>query len=208
MLFGHLDVCKWLFQHGAAGDIKRRSLSSGFRPLGASFDESRKRNVSRWLILRGALCKDDDTGDLDADLMEEDLNQFYDAAEERPELLKWARQHHQCRVALHVFLMGTLSAPTYSVTKLRNEFLGRIRSEKVVDRLLRDIPQDEYRLLWDDLFPRRGCPLAVLAGKSGVLELIGDYVGTMRGREARIIRQLTELLPGVIAELDEQGSRW
>jgi hypothetical protein len=34
-----------------------------------------------------------------------------------------------------------------------------------------------------------------LGGKIGVLELIGDYIGFVRGREASIIRQLTELLP-------------
>ena len=100
--------------------------------------------------------------------------------------------------------MGTLSAPTYSVTKLRNELLARNRSEKVVDRILANIPSDECRLLWDDLFPRHVCPLAVFAGKSGILELIGDYVGIMRGREARIIRQLTELLPGLIEELENR----
>ena len=100
--------------------------------------------------------------------------------------------------------MGTLSAPTYSVTKLRNELLARNRSEKVVDRILANIPSDECRLLWDDLFPRHVCPMAVFAGKSGILELIGDYIAIVRGQEARIIRQLTELLPDVIAELDRE----
>ena len=44
----------------------------------------------------------------------------------------------------------------------------------------------------------------MLSGKSGVLELIGDYVGFVRGREARIIRQLTELLPDVNKDLDSK----
>ena len=38
-------------------------------------------------------------------------------------------------------------------------------------------------------------PLHLLVGNPGVLELIGDYVGVVRGREARIIRQLKEMLP-------------
>jgi hypothetical protein len=38
----------------------------------------------------------------------------------------------------------------------------------------------------------------LLAGESGILELIGDFVGVVRGREARIIRQLTEILPNLI----------
>ena len=208
---GLLDLCKWLFQHGASGDVKRRTgaASGGFTPLSISFRDSRKQNVSRWLILNGALCKDDDTGDLDIDLMKTDLNRSMMNPEfQRYELLKWAREHRQSRSSFGVFLMGTLSAVTYSATKLRNAFLARIRSEQVVDRLLRDIPPDEYHLLWDGLFPRRDCPLAVFAGKSGTLELIGDYVGIMRGREGRIVRQLTELLPVVNAQLyDEQDAR-
>jgi len=196
---GHLDVCKWLYEHGAAGDVKRRT-HTGFTPLSTLFDESDKRDVCRWLILRGALCKDGVTGDLDVDLMRQSLNRFDESAEERPELLKWAREQS----SFDVFLMGTLSVLPYSATKLRNELLARIRSEKVVDRLLGNTPPDQYPLLWDDMFVHRVCPLAAFSGKGGILELIGDYVGIMRGREARIVRQLTELLPGVMKELDAE----
>ena len=76
--------------------------------------------------------------------------------------------------------------------------------ERAADRILQIAPPDQYRLLWDDLFPRRVYPLAAFSGKNGILELIGDYVDIMRGREARIIRQLTELLPGVIEELENR----
>ena len=157
----------------------------------------------------GALCKDDDTGDLDVGLMRQSFNRFEGSQRERrrrPELLKWAREHHQSRSSFSVFLMGTLSKPQYSATNLRNKLLARNRSEKVVDRLLKNTPPDEYRLLWDDLFAHRVCPLVVFSGKSGILELIGDYVGIMRDREARIIRQLTELLPDVIEELESRES--
>ena len=50
---------------------------------------------------------------------------------------------------------------------------------------------------------RYSSPVKVLGGKSGVLELIGDFTSIVRGREARIVRQLTELLPDVNSELDE-----
>ena len=206
--FGHLDSCKWLFQYGAARDIKRRvdgGPDDGLTPLSVNFHESPKRDLCRWLILRGALCTDDDTGDLDVDLMRQGLNRFDGSEEERPELLKWARELHQSRSSFDVVLMGTLSTPTYSAAKLRNELLARNRSEKVVDRILECVPPEQYRLLWDDLFSRRVCPLAAFSGKSGILELIGDYVGIMRGREARIIRQLTELLPDVGIELDREN---
>ena len=209
---GRLEVCKWLVDHGAAKDIKRRvdgGNEDGFTPLCVSFGKSQARNVSRWLILNGALCKDDDdSGELDVGLMRYCLGPDFDdparerpEPRERPELLKWAREHHQSRSSFYAFLMGTLSALPYSATKLRESLLARNRSEKVVDRLLGNTLPDEYRLLWDDLFPRRVCPLAAFCGKSGILNLIGDYVGIMRGREARIVRQLTELLPDVIIEL-------
>jgi len=206
-LMGHLDICKWLFDHGAAGDIKRRvdgGPGDGLTPLSVTFDKSPNRDLSRWLILRGTLCTDDDTGDLDVDLMRQGLNRFEGSVQERPELLKWAREHHQSRSSFYLFLMGSLSTPTYSATKLRDELLARNRSEKVVDRILGNTPPDQCHLLWADLFPRRTYSLAVFSGKSGILELIGDCVGILRGREARIVRQLTELLPDVIIELDRE----
>ena len=199
---GHLDACKWLFAHGAAKDIKRRT-PNGVTPLCNSFDEPRKRNVSRWLILRGALCKDDDSGDLDVDLMKLDLNCFKGSAAERPELLKWAKEHRQSRFSFDAFLMGTFSTPEYSHAKLRESLLAKIGSTKAVDILLGNTPSHQYPLLWGEILPQRlGCPLDVFSGKSGILELIGDYVGILRGREARIVRQLAKLLPGVIAEID------
>ena len=220
-LMGRMEACKWLFQHGAAEDIKRKTPAR-LTPLGVSFGESRRRHLGRWLILKGALCKDGDTGDLDVDLMKSSLNRInansadgddvplavlagrIHSARERPELLKWAREHHQARFSFKIFMMGTLSKPQYSATKLRNELLARNRSGKAVDRLLECVPPDQYHLLWADLFTHRVCPLAVFAGKSGVLELIGDYVGIKRGREAYIVRQLTEILPGVIMELEDR----
>jgi hypothetical protein len=48
--------------------------------------------------------------------------------------------------------------------------------------------------------------LAAFCGKSGVLKLIGDYVGFVRGREARIIRQIVEILPRVFETLEDEDS--
>ena len=196
--YGHIDVCKWLYDHGAAGDIKRRT-PQGFTPLCATFDESRRRNVSRWLILKGALCKDDDTGALGVGLMRNSLNRFDGSTEEQRELLEWAEEHHQTRSSFIMFSMGTLSKPQYSATKLRDALMAKIGTSAGVDEILANTPPDQYRLLWDNMFPQ--CVPAI-AGKSGILNLIGDYIGIMRGREARIIRQLTELLPGVMVEID------
>ena len=50
----------------------------------------------------------------------------------------------------------------------------------------------------------RSCPVNRLVGAPGVLEMIADYVGVVRGREARIIRQLTEILPVINVVLNQE----
>ena len=173
---GHIEACKWLFEHGAAKDIKRRTI--------AIFVASTRRNVSRdlmcsyrnlssWLILNGALCKDDDSGDLDVETMKQALGRRtfngHILKRERKLLLEWANDLHRARTSFSLFLSGALSTP-----------------------------QHAYRTR------RSSSPVRILSGKSGTLELIGDYVGFVRGREARIIRQLTELLPDVNKDLDSK----
>ena len=44
-----------------------------------------------------------------------------------------------------------------------------------------------------------------MGGNPGIFETIGAYVGFVRGREARIIRQLTEMLPKLIAEFHDSS---
>ena len=151
--------------------------------------------MSRWLILKGALTKDDNSGDLDAGLAVGVLDPFWLAwcfpqdisllrAEERKALLEWAIDLHRARTSFLLFLSGAL--PPLQHVGLRQ--------------------------LWDKI--QRACspwlsvqPLRLLVGKPGVLELIGDYVGIVRGREARIIRQITEMLPKAFAELVELDDR-
>ena len=75
-------ICKWLFEHGAAEDIKRptriaESFSIGVtRPLNRAFSPLRqiRRNL---IILNGALCKDDNLGDLDVEKMKTDLDSMW-----------------------------------------------------------------------------------------------------------------------------------
>jgi len=50
--------------------------------------------------------------------------------------------------------------------------------------------------------------LVSLNGKPGILELIADYSGPPLGREARIVRQLAELLPGLYREPEDEEDRW
>ena len=160
---GHIEVCKWLFAHGAAKDVKRRTSPVGTIPLYYTFGRASHQDLSRWLILNGALCKDDDSGKLDVEIMKEDLRLNTISSwrvKERELLLDWATDLHRPRTSFLLFLSGALSAPKHAYSTRRS-----------------------------------ASPVRILSGKSGILELIGDYVGFVRGREARIIRQLTEMLP-------------
>ena len=172
---GHLEVCKWLFDRGAAKDVKRgtrddatRNYPDGRSPLYTAFTRgSPKQHLSRWLMLNGALCKDDDSGDLDIEIMRRDLGGAYPwLAKGRKALLEWANDLHRARTSFLLFLSGALSWPKHACNTRRTV-----------------------------------SPLRLMAGKSGIFETIGDYVGIVCGREARIIRQLTEMLPKLIAEL-------
>ena len=156
-----LKVCKWLFDRGAAKDVKRRTCgnSPGFphgrSPLTLNLGDGRE-DLNRWLILNGALCKDDDSGELDVEIMQKDLGTKHrvDHVQKRKALLEWAADLHRPRTSFLLFLSGAC------ITR------------------------------------RSSSPARLLSGKSDALELIFDYTGgIVLGREAKIIRQLTELLP-------------
>ena len=169
---GRIELCQWLYDHGAAKDIKRRTLEqSESSPLLLAFLK-KEQNLSRWLILNGALCKDDDSGNLDVKVMKQDLDPNLqnvpklrrdELRRERVQLLEWANDLYRPRTSFLLFLSGALSDPEYACSTRRNV-----------------------------------SSLQLLAGKPGIRELIGDYVGFVRGREACIIRQLTEKLPDLI----------
>ena len=171
---GRMEVCKWLFAHGAAKDVKRRTRNRiASSPLSASFGVAYHLHLSRWLILNGALHKDNESGKLDIEIMKRDLVSKVHPSlrvEERNALLEWANDLHQARTSSLLFLSGALSRPKHAYSTRRNV-----------------------------------SPLQLLGGKSGILELIGDYVGFVRGRDARIIRQLTEMLPNLIQQLGDNS---
>ena len=175
---GQIEVCKWLFAHGAAGDVKRRiGKHSIFDSLGRSALASAfgcdhpNPNLCMWLILNGALCTDDDSGNLGVEIMRQDLDpkhpNRHGHVKEREALLEWANDLHRARTSFRLFLSGALPPP--------EDTSSTHRSVSFVQ------PLD---------------------GEPGIRRLIGDYDGFVRGRQARIVRKLTELLPEVFPELD------
>ena len=186
--FGHTDVCKWLFAHGASDDVQRRTNAT--LPLFHFNDDlgcvyfAKKREMTRWLVLNGALCNENTRGELDIRVMRKDIT----GVEKRQLLLEWANDLQNARASFLTFLIGTLSPAEhmYSPSSLRRLLVMKLGSEQATDRLLDSLPIDQYRQLWDELLAAsdRGRPsyLKLLSGKSGILELV--------------IRQLVEVLPG------------
>ena len=181
---GHLDACKWLYEHGAADDITRNAVADAInqRPLKTAFETFRgvgTLRLSRWMILKGAICESNGSGELDAEVMEEDLGDSrqifsHRHSREREKLLKWAQELYQRRKSFSIFLKGPLFRP-----KLHSYHTRRSSS-----------------------------PLRILSGNPGLLERIGDFAGVVRGREARIVRQLVEVLPDFNEELEEARDLW
>lgn len=180
---GHLEVCKWLYNHGAAMDVCRRTnvwrgnddTTSPFYELltfrSKGFPASQEdRDCAKWLILRGAFCREDGSGILDENKMRESLdNGPKMILEERTELMNWALGLVRTRASLLIFLGGTCAVRPRVDSPLRSP-----------------------------------SPLELLGGTSGVLKMIDEYAGFVHGREARVIRQVAELLPAMKKALDDQ----
>ena len=204
---GKNNACMWLHKHGAAEDVGRQTLLNDLSPLKVSFDMFRFRELSRWLILEGALSKADEPGILDIENMLNDINRW-DCVLEREMLLQWAKEKLETRISFLQFLNGTFSPPEYSVSNLHRELAKRTRCESAADILLSSMPPEQKRLLWEKLFHEKGeSPLKVFAGKNGILKSIGDFAGVVHGQKVGIIRQLTERLPdfnGISARMHEE----
>lgn len=119
-LRGHLETCKWIFDRGASADIQRRTKAS--KPFKGNNDltclkvafKNGYRELSRWLILNGALCKNNTPGELDLRATKRDLSSSYLGhnflMEERTSLLEWANGLQNARESFpHISDGHTLS---------------------------------------------------------------------------------------------------
>ena len=165
----HKEAVKWLFLHGATRDATR--TSSGFSPL-QNFIFSGQNDVVGWLILMGALCRDDGSGEIDIARLKQNLvlrsedypfytQRVHELNKWRKLLLQWLIKLQQSRSSFLIFMMGTFASHADTVHRISNS------------------------------------SGTSLNGQQGILRLISSFVGVARGREARIIRQLTEILPGI-----------
>ena len=210
---GHLNVCKWLYDHGAKEDIARRSTDNywsnagHYSPLQAA---GPSQACCRWFILKGVLSLDDKPGIVDPERMRRDIRPDYDDNEiiydVRPQLLEWAKQSVQTHSGFMTFLLGTLPAtvPTFSRAALRSLMAERLQSQNTVDVFIRNAPEEQCRLVWKKISQARSCsPVACLGGTTGILELIADFAGVVRGRDLRILRSLVGPLTKYLKDVPE-----
>ena len=172
-LQGNFELCKWLYEHGAEKDIQR--ITRGHAPR-TPLKVAKGPALVHWLILKGAVCSNVASGEIDREVLRRDLKPIYprEGWDERPRLLEWARSYVQTHHNFMVFLGGTLSD---------NDSGERILGE--------NDQQEDNR-----------SPLQSLRGTPGVLELIADYVGFGRSkRDLRLMRgfaaELEEFLKDV-----------
>ena len=201
-----LDVCKWLYAHGAKEDVGRRN-SSDYSPLGCATSQA----CCRWFILKGVLSLDDKPGVVDPERMRQrrglqtrTRDSVY-RIDVRPQLLEWAQQSVQTHSGFMTFFMGTLPAPAFTQAALQSLLAECLQSQDAAEMVMSNFPAHQYECLWGKLITKRTTtPVRCLGGeKIGILELIADYVGVVRGRDLRILRSLVDPLSKYLEEVPE-----
>ena len=211
---GHLNVCKWLYDHGAKEDIARRSTDNywsnagHYSPLQAA---GPSQACCRWFILKGVLSLDDKPGIVDPERMRQvwglqirTRDSVY-RIDVRPQLLEWAQQSVQTHSGFMTFFMGTLPAPAFTQAALQSLLADCLQSQDAAEMVMSNFPAHQYECLWGKMITKRTTtPVRYLGEKIGILELIADYVGVVRGRDLRILRSLVDPLSKYLEEVPEE----
>ena len=190
-LGGHLEICKWLCDHGARGDI--RMVNDGYysplyvatRGIHYGEDESGPfRQICRWLILNEALCPNDD-GVVCADYIEEACGGYTEATI----LRNWARDAIAEHDNFLVFLMGTHVPEPFSTEELVKLLNQKLRSADSVSAIVKSLSEHEQLYVWKKE-QRQPSIVQCLSGHPGIRKHIADMIGVVRGRDLRILRGL------------------
>ena len=138
---GYLDICKFLYFHGAKDDI-RRVNRSGMTPFltaaGNWHDE-----VLQWLVLNGALCADDNSEVIEAARLEQNIRprHYYvpNIYHSLTKLLEWAEEVIQDHASLLMFLCGTLpsSATSSGHSRILQNLSGHLGVRKHIAAFVR-----------------------------------------------------------------------
>ena len=189
---GHLEICKWLCDHGAHGDVRMINdiydspLHIAILKIHHGEDESgRLRQICRWLILNEALCPDDD-GVVCADHIGEALGEYTEAT---IFLRNWARDAIAEHDNFLVFLMGTLPHVQFTTEELRKLLNQKLRSPNSTTTIMESLSEHVQLSLWNGE-QRPPSIVQCLSGHPGIRKHIADMIGVVRGRDLRILRGL------------------
>ena len=106
---GHLSVCQWLFEVGAAGDITKTN-DDGYTPMHRAC-EGGHLSVCQWLVLNSAL-NDPTSEQVDEAIVLGAARGMQTYNHTRPKLLSWARDMIDTHdTFLNVFLRASVILP-------------------------------------------------------------------------------------------------
>ena len=165
---GHLDICKWLFEYGgdAKDHINKEAKGSGFTPLSISCVNEGQNETGRWLLRNGG-----------GQHLSAHAICLFGLETNSNHLVVWMRENIQLHDTFILFLWGATTITTSSSSSLSEPSDGGTRKCK---RQRKIHPE-----------PKRS--LQILDGHPGIMELIGEYTGFIRGKEFRMLQEFNEL---------------
>ena len=178
---GQLDVCKWLYNYGAASGVSRRLQLFGNHKsslwFAARSGDEGYFEIGKWLILKGALCVSkgsSNVGDIviDTTAMAWDMFPRFEGvlrgeipniqADTRRMYLSWAEGAIIDHRIFFTFLCGaSLKAPQYSEESLRAFLDNKLCNASATTILVEDMPEEKQRRIWNVL---TASPVRALAG--------------------------------------------
>jgi len=184
---GHVDICQWLFKYG--GDAKYQintETSWKVTPLLKSYEEwhygrDQEGKTCRWLLQNGG----------GQNLSSKAMKLFIGVLgpgkcrEEETRsnfLIMWMRKNIQLHDTFILFLCGATTMITSSSSSLSEPDDGGTRKRKRKQKQTRQRKRH----------PKRA--LQILDSHPGIMELIGDFVGVIRGKEFRMLQEFNELV--------------
>jgi len=179
---GHLDICKWLFEYGgdAKYQINKETITGRLTPLRQAYiawvdGRDKEGKTCRWLLLNGGgqHLSSEAMGWLRIKGIEETNSNL---------LVLWMRENIQLRGTFLLILCGATTMNTSSSSSSSSSSSGSNEGGTRKHKCTQKIHREQS--------------LQILDGHPGIMELIGDYVGLIRGKE---FRMLTEFNESVIA---------
>ena len=213
------QILKWLCLNGAISESLKGD-DFGESPLGliiSDFDRNRKSleerrtrlDLVKWLILEGVL--EDDLGKTDPEKLRSFLRELthchggWAQEEVKGVFLDWLKEMLAANCAFHVFMLGTIRNPQYSIAEMKRVLGRRIGSVEAASMLVDTAVKDgSERDIWDQLIVDSGRTTSsnsCLASFDGVLEKIGDYVGIIReGKKIKRVKTAQDIARNVTTE--------